>query len=147
VDSGPAFLPAVWGVAYYGKSAIFVSGTGGYRELVWIGSAKADLQKLPESVQDDVGYSLGLVQIGEIPKNASRMRGNLRDVLAIKVDDEDGATYRTTCVASLGPAIYVLDIFKKKSTNGTGTSQRDLDRIANRLRQARENYAGRQRGD
>lgn len=116
----------------------------GYRGIIWVSSAKKDLKETPEEVQDEVGYALELVQGGDQPDNAEQMKGNLREVWAIKVDDDDGATYRTTYVTTFGDDIYVLDTFKKKSKKGVATPQKDLDRIENRLKQAREIYAARQ---
>jgi phage-related protein len=115
-----------------------------YKTIVWVASAKKELTATPDEVQDKIGYALQLVQFGVTPDNAERMRGSLRDVWAIKVDDDDGATYRTTYVTVLGNDVFVLDTFKKKSTHGIATPQKDLDRIENRLRQARELYARQQ---
>lgn len=134
--------PERGGFHLYGKSAIFMSEA--YKTIVWVSSAKKDLTATPDEVQDKIGYALQLVQSGITPDNAERMRGSLRDVLAIKVDDDDSATYRTTYVTVLGDDIFVLDTFKKKSTHGIATPQKDLDRIENRLRQARELYARQQ---
>jgi phage-related protein len=121
-----------------------MSEADGWRDLVWVASTKKDLKATPEEVQDKVGYALELVQAGEEPTNAEQMKGALRDVWAIKVEDDDGATYRTTYVTVLGDDVYVLDTFKKKSTKGIATPQKDLDRIENRLKRAREIYAKRQ---
>jgi phage-related protein len=118
-----------------------------YRSIVWVTSAKKDLTATPDEVQDKIGYALQLVQFGITPDNAERMQGRLRDVWAIKVDDDDGAAYRITYVTALGDDIFVLDTFKKKSTHGIATSQRDLDRIESRLKQARELYARQQRNN
>ncbi len=78
------------------------------------------------------------MQYGDKPANSEQMKGKLRDVWAIKVTNDDGAAYRTTYVTVLGDDVYVLDTFKKKSTQGIATSQKDLDRIENRLKRARE---------
>ena len=40
------------------------------KQLVWIGSSKADLKNLPEDVQDKMSYSLHKAQAGRFPNNA-----------------------------------------------------------------------------
>lgn len=45
--------------------------------------------------------------------------------------------YTTT----IGDIVYVLDVFKKKAKKGIAPPQKDLDRIEQRLKAARENYA------
>ena len=37
------------------------------KEIFWIGSSLDDLKDSPESVKDDVGYSLHEAQVGEMP--------------------------------------------------------------------------------
>jgi phage-related protein len=46
----------------------------------------------------------------------------------------------------IGDVIYVLDAFQKKSKKGDETPKRDLDRIRDRLKQAREHHAQQQKG-
>jgi len=47
------------------------------------------------------------------------MKGNLRDVIEIAVDDDSGdRTYRTTCTIKIGEVVYVLHAFPKKATLG-----------------------------
>jgi phage-related protein len=122
-----------------------MSEAEGYRELVWVASAKKDLKATPEEVQDETGYALSEVQAGRAPDNAEPMKDALREVWAIKVNDDDGATYRTTYITKLGDDVFVLDTFKKKSTSGIATARKDLDRIENRLKQAREIYEAQKR--
>lgn len=45
------------------------------KKLIWIGSSKKDLEKLPEEIIDEIGYSLYIVQIGEYPSNAKVFKG------------------------------------------------------------------------
>jgi phage-related protein len=71
----------------------------------------------------------------------SRMKGNLRDVIEIAVDDDSGdRTYRTTCTIKIGQVVYVLHAFQKKATSGISTPKRELDLIEQRLKTARKHY-------
>ena len=97
---------------------------------------------MPAEVQRKVGHALKVVQGGETPDSAKRMKGNLRDVIEIRADANAGnASYRAVYTTRLGEIVYVLDVFQKKSKRGIATSGIDLERIAHRLKQACERYA------
>ena len=69
------------------------------------------------------------------------MKGSLRDVIEIVVDDDShDRTYRTTCTTKIGEVVYVLNAFLKKSTSGISTPKRELDLIERRLKAARRHY-------
>ena len=68
--------------------------------------------------------------------NTKSLKGKLRDVREIVVDD-DGSTYRTMYTTRIGDVVYVLDAFQKKSKSGIATPQADLGRMEQRLKQAR----------
>jgi phage-related protein len=109
------------------------------KRLLWISSSYRDLVAVPDEVQDAIGYALDLAQHGQRADEATQMRGRLRSVIEIRVDDEVGkSTYRAMYTVSLGDVVYVLDVFQKKSKKGSETPQVDLARIAGRLKQARE---------
>jgi phage-related protein len=109
------------------------------KDVRWIGSAKDDLSQMPEDVKDEVGQSIWEVQIGQTPDNSKPMHGKLREVREIVVDD-DGNTYRTVYTTKIGDYVYILDAFVKKAKKGIATPQRDLDRIAQRLKTAKEHH-------
>lgn len=54
------------------------------------------------------------------------------------VDDHDTNTYRAVYAVKLGRKIYVLHAFQKKSPRGIKTSQRHVNLIKRRLKQAQE---------
>jgi phage-related protein len=94
---------------------------------------------MPEDVKDEVGFALDAAQKGGKVSYAVPMRGNLRSVVEIRVDD-DGDTYRTMYTTEMKGVVYVLDVFKKKSKRGIATPKEDLDRIRARLKAAREHF-------
>ena len=110
------------------------------KSVRWIGSAKDDLSEMPEDVKDEIGQSIWQVQTGGVPENSKPLHGKLRDVREIVVDD-DGNTFRTIYTTKIGDHVYVLDAFTKKAKKGIATPQRDLDRIARRLKTAKEHHA------
>jgi phage-related protein len=106
------------------------------RQLVWVGSSLKDLRKFPETVKDEVGYILYLVQIGEHHKNITPLTGFRGGVMEIK-SDYDKDTYRAVYAAKLGDEIYVLHTFKKKSKTGAKLPKEDIEVIRQRLSRAR----------
>ena len=109
------------------------------KELRFIGAARDNLSEMRDDVKSEVGQALWDIQCGDTPSNTKPMHGKLRDVREIVVDD-GGDTYRTAYTTKIGDIVYVLDAFKKKSKKGVATPQRDLDRIEQRLKVAREDY-------
>lgn len=110
------------------------------KAIRWVGSAKDDLSNMPIDVKYEVGAALWAIQIGETPANTKSLKGKLRDVREILLDD-DGSTYRTMYTTRIGDIVYVLDAFQKKSKSGIATPQADLDRIEQRLKRARAHAA------
>lgn len=86
----------------------------GYEKpLHWVGSAKKDYQAFPAEVQDDMGYALGLAQLGGKHPHAKPWKAGV---------------------------VYVLHAFQKKSTSGIKTPQEDVKLIGERLKRARQDY-------
>jgi phage-related protein len=107
------------------------------KALTWGASSYRDLIECPDRIQDDIGHALEAAQRGKMAKYARPMKGDLRDVVEVRVIGEDG-TYRAMYTTSFGDIVYVLDVFKKKSKQGNETPRTDLDRIRARLRRAKE---------
>jgi phage-related protein len=62
------------------------------KPLHWVGSAKRDFLAFPASVQSDMGYALGLAQLGGKHPHAKPWKGEGPGVFGI-VDNHDGDTY------------------------------------------------------
>lgn len=104
------------------------------RRLRWVGSAKRDLQAMPEDVQDVFGYALYLAQAGQKHAQAKPLKGfGGAGVLEI-VEDWQGNTFRAVYTVRYAKAVYVLHCFQKKSSRGRETPQPDLDLIKLRLK-------------
>jgi phage-related protein len=106
------------------------------KPIVWLGSTQGDLTAASEDVRETMGGALRAAQEGAQSDDATPMKGNLRDVMEVREDDEAG-TWRCMYTVEIDDAVYVLDFFKKKSTKGVATPQVDLDRIEARLKYAR----------
>jgi phage-related protein len=94
---------------------------------------------MPEDVKDEVGFALDAAQKGRRVPYAVSMKGNLRSVTEIRVDD-DGDTYRAVYTTEMEGVVYVLDAFKKKAKKGISTPKGDIERILARLKRARRHF-------
>lgn len=109
------------------------------KPLHWVGSAKKDLLAFPAAVVDDMGYALGVVQLGSKPPAAKPWKGEGPGVFEL-VEDHRGDTYRVAYTVRFAAAVYVLHCFQKKSPSGVRTAKADIDLIHTRLRAAIEDY-------
>lgn len=112
------------------------------RKLLWLGSAKKDLQAMPESVQDTFGYALHQAQVGKKHEQTKPLKGfGSAGVLEV-VEDSGGGTFRAVYTVKFANAVYVLHCFQKKSTHGIATPKPDIDLIRDRLKAAEAHAKG-----
>ena len=110
------------------------------RPLHFIGSSLKDLRAVPEQVQDVFGSALLDAQYGDHPEGARSFgEGIPRGVMKL-VEDFDRDTYRAAYTVSFPKAVYVLHVFKKKSTQGVKTPKPDKDLVRSRFRVAEQHY-------
>lgn len=112
----------------------------------WVGSAKKDYQAFPHEVQADMGYALGLAQLGAKHPNSKPWKGEGPGVFEI-VEDHIGNTYRAVYTVRLAGAVYILHAFQKKSKTGVKTPKEDVKLIRDRLKRAQQDYESRGRHD
>jgi phage-related protein len=106
-----------------------------------VGSAKKDMQRMPDDVQDVFGFALHELQHGDTPEGARRFGEGLNSkIWKLATDAEDTNTYRMAYTAVFPEVVYVLDVFTKKSKSGTQTPKADRDRVARRFRTAEADY-------
>lgn len=63
------------------------------RPLEWVGSSKKDFMTFPGAVISDMGYALGLAQLGGKHPSANPWKGEGSGVFEL-VEDHGGDTYR-----------------------------------------------------
>ena len=108
--------------------------------LHWVASAKKDYQSFPPEVQAEMGFALGLAQLGAKHPNAKPWKGEGPGVLEL-VEDHRGDTYRAVYTVRFATVVYVLHAFQKKSKAGIKTPQEDVKLIAERLKRAQADHA------
>ncbi len=112
------------------------------KPLHWVASAKKDYLSFPGAVQDEMGYALGLAQLGARHPNAKPWKGEGPCIVEI-VEDHRGDTYRAVYAVRFADVVYVLHAFQKKSKRGIKTPQTDIKLITERLKRAQADYQSR----
>ena len=110
------------------------------KPLEWIASSRKDLQAMPDSVQDNVGYALFQAQLGEKHDDAKPLKGFKGSGVLEVVDNFDGDTYRAIYTVRFESAVYVLHVFQKKSKSGIATPKQDIELVEKRLKVAAVHY-------
>ena len=110
------------------------------KPLKWIGSAKRDLDSMPEDVKDLFGHAIDLAQVGGKPQDAKALSGfGSAGVLEV-VADFRSDTYRAVYTVKFAGWVYVLHCFQKKSKSGIKTPKEDMDMINARLKAAKQDF-------
>ena len=105
-----------------------------------MGSAKRDLDAMPEDVKDVFGHAIDLAQAGGKHQDAKVMTGfGSAGVLEV-VKDDRGDTYRAVYTVKFSAWVYVLHCFRKKSNSGIKTPKEDMDLIHARLKAAKQDF-------
>ena len=102
------------------------------KQLVWVGSSRSDLKKLPGGVQEAIGYALYQAQLGFFPDGAKPLKGFSGVIELIEVFDKNA--YRAVYATKLGDHLYVLHAFQKKSKSGIKTPREEIELIGQRLK-------------
>jgi len=109
------------------------------KPLHWVASSKKDYLAFPTDVQEDMGYALGLAQLGAKHPKAKPWKGEGPGIFEI-VEDHRGDTFRAVYTVRFADVVYVLHAFQKKSKTGIKTPQDDVSLIAERLKRAQADY-------
>jgi phage-related protein len=113
---------------------------GHRKPLHFLGSSLKNLRAMPEEVQDIFGSAPLDVHYGDHPEGARPFgEGVPREVMKL-VEDHGRDTYRAAYTVSFPGAVYLLHVFKKKSTSGVSTPKPDKELIRKRLRVAEEHH-------
>ena len=110
------------------------------KPLKWVGSAKRDLDGMPEDVQDVFGHAIDLAQAGGKHPDAKALSGFGSAAVLEVVEDVRSDTFRAVYTVKFAGWVYVLHCFQKKSKSGIKTPKEDLDLIKARLKAAVQDF-------
>ncbi len=106
------------------------------RKIAWMRGATKAFTRLPAGVREQMLEALAVAQRGGLSDTARPMKGDLRDIVEIRIGTASGA-YRTMYTTQFGAFLYVVHVFQKKSTHGSETPKREIDVIRRRLKAIR----------
>ncbi|MXW21377.1 MAG: addiction module toxin RelE [Gammaproteobacteria bacterium] len=109
------------------------------KQVLWVGSSKADLKRFPDGVQDLLGFAIYQAQTGLRHRDAKPLKGFGSGVLQIAAR-HGGNAYRAVYTVRLESAVYVLHAFQKKAKRGIATPKKELDVLRRRLRAAEQDH-------
>jgi phage-related protein len=104
---------------------------------VWEGSSLEDVRRFPPAARREAGRQLNFVQDGGNPTDWKPMPTVGHGVLEIRI--HVSGEHRILFVATLGPEIYVLHAFEKRSRK---TTRRDIELARRRYRNLRAEREG-----
>lgn len=93
----------------------------------------------PDLVKGDMGYALGVAQLGGKHPQAKPWKGEGPGVFEV-VERHDGDAYRAIYTVRFEGVVYVLHAFQKKSPSGIRTAQSDVELVRERLKRARADF-------
>ena len=105
----------------------------------WMGSSKSDFLAFPRQVVSEMGFALGVAQLGGKHPAAKPWKGEGGGVFEV-VERFEASAYRAVYTVRFEGCIYVPHAFQKKSPSGIRTARLDVDLVGERLKRAREHY-------
>lgn len=118
---------------------------GAFKPARFHRAARTALLELPVEVRKEFGHALWLVQNGETPGNASPFEGSSGNDIMKLVERFETDTYRCVYAAKFKHYLYILHVFKKKSTSGIRTPRKQIETVKERFKWAIEDHEQRER--
>jgi phage-related protein len=107
------------------------------RPVSWVAAALRDFEKFPAGAQEICLTALTVAAEGAKPDLAKPLVGLGSGVFEIALPYR-GDAYRVVYAVQLGPDVWVVHAFQKKSTRGIQTPRREIELVRERLKRLRE---------
>ena len=107
------------------------------RLVSWLKAARHEFEKFPEGARMVCLTALTIAAEGGKSDIAKPLQGVGSGVLEIALPFK-GDAFRVVYALLLGPDIWVIHAFQKKSTTGIKTPKREIDLVKDRLRRLQE---------
>jgi phage-related protein len=107
------------------------------RPVSWLKAAQKEFLRFPEGAQSICLAALTIAAEGGKADIAKPLHGMGSGVFEIALPYR-GDAFRVVYAVQLGAEIWVVDAFRKKSTHGIKTSQREINLIKERLKRLKE---------
>lgn len=103
------------------------------RSVYWVKAALKDFRKFPERAQEYCLQVLDVASAGKTADVAKPMKGLGAGVYEIALRHK-GDAYRVIYTVQIGPEIWVIHAFQKKSKRGIKTPRHEIEVIRQRLK-------------
>ena len=107
------------------------------RPISWLRGARKDFEAFPVAAQVELARALAIVAAGRHPDIAKPFKGAGAGVLELALRHR-GDAYRIVYAVLLGPDVWVIHAFQKKSKSGIRTPKAEVDLIHERLQRLKE---------
>jgi len=107
------------------------------RPISWIKAARKAFDRFPDGARSRCWFALTIAAEGSKADVAKPLHGLGPAIFEIALHVH-GDAFRLVYAPTLDEDIWVLHAFKKKSTRGIRTPQREIDVIAERLKRLKE---------
>ena len=107
------------------------------RRISWIKAALKEFNRFPQAVQEQTKFALEIAAAGQMADIVKPMKGFEGGIYEIVLPYR-GDAYRAVYAVKIGPDIWVVHAFQKKSTQGIKTPLREIDLIRQRLKYLKE---------
>ena len=107
------------------------------RPISWLKGALRDFEAFPRDVQLTALSALTIAAEGSKADTAKPFKGVDGGVFEIALKYR-GDAFRVVYAVQIGPDVWVVHAFMKKSTTGIKTPQREVDLIRERLKRLKE---------
>lgn len=87
------------------------------RRVDWVGSSLQDLKSFPDDVQQEFGFALYRVQLGEVPPSAKSLKGALSGVYELR-ERHEGNAYRVGLFGKVKNSNLRTALFSEKIEPG-----------------------------
>lgn len=105
--------------------------------ISWIKAARRDFEEFPEEVQGHILSALTIAAEGSKSDKAKPFKGVNGGVFEIALQNR-GDAFRVIYAVKIGPEVWVIHAFQKKSKTGIKTPQMEIDLIRERLKRLKE---------
>jgi|SRR5882757_4130273 len=117
-------------------SPIWRIGTAA-RAISWVSGARKDFEAFPETVQSICWAALTIAAEGAKADIAKPMKGLGSGIFEIALPHR-GNAYRVVYALQIGPELWIVHAFQKKSTHGIKTPKQEIDLTTARLNGSRK---------
>jgi len=107
------------------------------RSVSWIKAARRDFEEFPAGAQDEMLRALTIIAEGGHPDIAKPLKGLGSGILELALRFR-GDAYRVVYAVQLGPDVWVVHAFEKKSKTGIKTPGHEIDLVRERLKRLKE---------